>query len=114
MHNHSHSTDSPPRNEEYGSFRSYGLGFVWSIVLTLVSYVLVAEKMLSGAMLGASIGLLAMIQAFMQLALFLNLWKEPKPRWNILIFFFMVMVVVILVFGSIWIMNNLNYNLMSE
>ena len=105
-------TDLPPQKLEYGTFKSYGLGFVLSLLLTFGAYFLVVEKMIPGIALDLTIGALAIIQATIQFFLFFNLSKEPKPRWNLLVFLFMIMVVGILVFGSIWIMNNLNYHLM--
>ena len=46
-----------------------------------------------------------------RLYFFLHLGKETKPRWKLYVFGFMVSVVLIIVFGSIWIMNNLNYRM---
>ncbi len=102
----------PPQSIEYGSLKSYLLGFVLSIVLTLVSYFLVIERVATGWVLDLSVAVLAIAQATLQLILFLNLLREAKPRWNLIIFLFMVLIVVIVVSGSIWIMNNLSYNLM--
>ncbi len=56
---------------------------------------------------------LAIVQFFVQLFFFLHLGHESKPRWRILIFSFMLLVVVIVVFGSIWIMQNLDYHHMT-
>ena len=42
--------------------------------------------------------------------LFLHLGQEDKPRYQLTAFNFMVLVVLILVFGSIWIMQNLDYH----
>ena len=102
----------PPQAVEYGNLKSYLLGFVLSIILTFAAYFLVVWRLLTGLALDLSVALLALVQAYVQLVLFLNLTREPKPRWNIVVFLFMALIVVILVFGSIWIMNNLNYNLM--
>jgi cytochrome o ubiquinol oxidase operon protein cyoD len=42
---------------------------------------------------------------------FLHLGRESKPRWNLNALLFAVLVVVIIVFGSLWIMHNLNYHM---
>jgi cytochrome o ubiquinol oxidase subunit IV len=102
----------PPQSIEYGSLKSYVLGFVLSIGLTLAAYYLVVEQIATGWVLDISVAALAIAQALVQLILFLNLLREAKPRWNLIVFLFMVLIVVIVVAGSIWIMNNLNYNLM--
>ncbi len=53
---------------------------------------------------------LAVTQLLVQLLFFLHLGRESKPRWNLIVLAFAVMVVVIVVFGSLWIMKNLQYN----
>ena len=98
---------------EHGSLRTYVIGFVLSIVFTLTSYLLVVNHSSS-----SSVGLIiffivcmALAQFIAQLYFFLHLGKETKPRWKLYVFGFMITVVLILVFGSIWIMNNLNYRM---
>lgn len=88
-------------------FKPYLFCFLLSILLTLAAYF--SSSLLQGLPLDLTIGLFALLQAFLQLLLFFNLTKESS---NLVIFLFMLLVVVILVAGSIWIMNNLNYNLM--
>ena len=104
--------EMPPQQIEYGSYKAYGIGFVLSLLLTVGTYFLAQSSLLSGWIMDATIGALASIQAFIQLLLFFNLTREPKPRWNLVVFLFMLLVVAIIVIGSLWIMNNLRYNLM--
>jgi len=110
---HSH-LDVPPQNVEYGTLKSYILGLILSMILTFAAYFAVVQHIFSGILLDCAVGVLGIAQAVVQLMLFLHMHKEPKPRWNIVVFLFMLMVLVIIVFGSIWIMNNLNYNLMPK
>lgn len=93
------------------TLRSYVIGFIWSIGLTLIAYGLVVYRTFSPALLVAAVIGLALIQFLIQLLFFLHLGRETKPRWKLFVFLFMVMVVAILVFGSLWIMNNLNYRM---
>jgi len=93
------------------TLKSYIIGFVWSIGLTLIAYSLVVQNRLSHTTLIAIIVGLALLQAVIQLLYFLHLDTEAKPRWKLFVFLFMLMVVMILVFGSLWIMNNLNYHM---
>ncbi len=95
------------------SFQAYTTGFILSVALTLLAYSLTVHHVLAGNALILVLASLAMIQLAVQLLFFLHLSQESRPRWRLLIFAFMVMVVAILVFGSVWIMNNLNYNQMS-
>jgi cytochrome o ubiquinol oxidase operon protein cyoD len=91
---------------------AYVIGFVSSIVLTLFAYILVVNHVISGTGLVAAIVGLAIIQLFVQLFFFLHLGEEKKPRWNLMALLFAATVVIIVVFGSLWIMSNLNYNMM--
>ncbi|MGB7977958.1 MAG: cytochrome o ubiquinol oxidase subunit IV [Chlamydiales bacterium] len=97
--------------QEQGSFKTYAIGFLLSIVLTLASYFSVTNHLLTGWVLIGAIFTFCLIQVFVQLVFFLHLGKEARPRWNLTIFLFMLLVLVIIVLGSIWIMDNLRYNL---
>jgi len=97
-----------PQSE--GSLTSYTIGFVLSIILTVAAYVLVLHHLLTGNLLIATIAGLALLQLMVQLLFFLHL-NQVKSRWNAIIFWFMVLIVAIFVFGSLWIMKNLNYNM---
>ncbi len=93
----------------HGTMSSYISGFVLSIVLTLSAYLLVQRSYYSHSTLVISVVVLALTQLVVQLLFFLHLGRGSKPRWNLIVFGFMLMVVVIIVFGSLWIMHNLNY-----
>lgn len=104
------SENTKQRNE--GSIKTYTIAFSLSIVLTFASYFFVTRHLLSGSILISAIFTFCLLQVFVQLLFFLHLGQEKKPRWNLTVFLFMLMVLVIVVAGSIWIMNNLSYNLM--
>lgn len=96
-----------------GTMKSYITGLGLSIVLTLVAYFVVTSQLLESWAIISIIVLLAVLQFAVQLIFFLHLGQESKPRWNVTAFVFMLVVLIILVFGSLWIMNNLNYHTMS-
>ncbi len=103
--------------QDKGSFGLYSLGFFLSVVLTLAAYFLVQGYLRSGGtaftrdfLIGAIVGL-AVLQFFVQIFFFLHLGRETKPRWKLLVLFFMILVILILVLGSLWIMSNLNYRM---
>lgn len=100
-----------PRWSEHVSTKSYAIGYVLSLALTLAAFLLVAEKILSGWILGVVLFAFAIIQAWGQLNYYFNLGKEPKPRWNLIAFNFMLVILVIVVIGSLLIMNSLNYRM---
>ena len=94
------------------SFRSPIIGFFLSVLLTLVAYFIIVQHWFNGWMLTIVILGLGGIQALIQLVFFLHLGIEDKPRWNLLMFLFMVLITVVVIGGSLWIMYNLNYNMM--
>lgn len=97
---------------EEGSLASYITGFILSIIFTFVAYFAVVGRWMDRFGIIALISVLAIAQALIQLLFFLHLGSETRPRWKQMIFAFMLLVVCILVGGTLWIMHNLNYNMM--
>jgi cytochrome o ubiquinol oxidase operon protein cyoD len=97
---------------EKSAIYSYVTGFVLSLILTLATYWVVVKHLLTATSGAALIGALALAQTAVQLLFFLRMADERKPHWKLTVFLFMLLVVVVIVFGSLWIMYSLNYNLM--
>jgi cytochrome o ubiquinol oxidase operon protein cyoD len=93
------------------SLKSYVLGYGLSVLLTLDAYWLVSKHLLTGAAVVAAILALALAQLGVQLWFFLHLGDESGPRWRLVTFLGMLGVLLIVVLGSLWIMNHLNYNM---
>lgn len=87
----------------------YTVGFILSLLLTGTAYLVVMKHLFDGGMLIAVIITLAILQVLVQLVFFLHLGQETKPRWKLVVLLFMLLVLGIVVFGSLWIMQNLNY-----
>ena len=98
------STDKTSRT------KAYTVGFIVALLLTNAAFIIVQSNALVGTALIVALAGLAILQLWAQLHFFLHLGQESKPRWNLIMFLFAVIVVVILVFGSLWIMNNLGYH----
>jgi cytochrome o ubiquinol oxidase operon protein cyoD len=89
----------------------YSIGFILSLLLTLVAYNMVVFKSMNPWLL-AILAILAITQMVVQLVFFLHLGDEVRPRYKLASFAFMAAILLIVVVGSVWIMNNLNYNMM--
>jgi cytochrome o ubiquinol oxidase subunit IV len=100
----------PPAH--HSGIASYIIGFVLAVLLTLIAYMIVVNHLLSGMMLAVVLMCLAAVQLLVQLVFFLHLGRDKSSRWNVASFYFMLLVLVIVVGGSLWIMQNLNYNMM--
>lgn len=98
--------------KSYGSLATYIAGFVMSVALTLIAYMLVVQRTFDEQLIVGIIVGLAVAQFLVQVVFFLHLSRERSPRWNLVIFGFMLMVLLILVLGTLWIMNNLDYQMM--
>lgn len=99
-----------------GTLQTYIFGFGLSLLLTIGSYLMVLRHVnsqhviYSDQFLLFATASLAVIQLFVQLVFFLHLGHGSNSRWNLLVASLAIMVVFIVVFGSIWIMGNLNYH----
>lgn len=93
------------------SLRQYLTGYGLSMSCTVIAYTAVRNHMNAKGTLIATVTTLALAQFMVQLMFFLHLGYETKPRWKVVIFYFALLIVGILVFGSLWIMNNLNYRM---
>lgn len=91
----------------------YVAGFISAIVLTLLAYFIVTMELVASDMAKWMIMGLAVVQLMVQLVFFLHLGRDKKSRWNVASFYFMLIVLLIVVIGSLWIMENLNYNMMT-
>lgn len=92
--------------------KRYTAGFVFSLILTFLSYDAVVNHFAFGMQLLIILGVLAVVQAIVQLVLFLHIDHETGPRLKLVSFLIMVVMLLILVVGSFWIMYHLNYNMM--
>ncbi len=91
---------------------SYLVGFSLSVLMTLLAYLLVVNHVWPMFTLVMVIAVLAILQLAVQLIFFLHLGDEKGVRWKLVTLVFAIIIVGILVVGSIWIMNNLNYTMM--
>lgn len=91
----------------------YTYAFVIAAALTFIAYSLVTGKLLEGSWLAAALLAAAAAQLYVQSRYFLHLDDDTqKPKWRLASYLFTWFTLLIIVVGSLWIMNNLNYNMM--
>lgn len=98
-------------NEHSSSSKNYIIGFILSIIFTIIAFYSVNSGMTKGWIL-FTIFFAAVVQLFIQLWFFLHLDQESKPFYMTQAFAFAVLTLFIFVGGSIWVMYQLNYNMM--
>ncbi len=110
MSNLSPGTEDKP-NHEHGTIESYVTGFVLSLLATFVPYYMVTKQTVTGSALLATILGFAVVQMIIQVTFFLHLGRGPKPNWNLYFYVATVGIILVVVGGSIMIINNLHYNM---
>lgn len=110
MNEQSHRVDAKNKGE-HGTTISYVVGFLLSLAFTAIPYYMVVNKSVSGSALLATILGIAFLQMIIQIVFFLHLGRGPKPLYNVVFFVSTVSIILIVVGGSIFIMNNLQYNM---
>lgn len=93
------------------TYKSYVTGFAISLILTFSAYFVVVLQVPSALII---ILLFAILQFFVQLFFFLHVNQGLDKGWNIAALISTVSTILILVVGSLWIMNHLNYNMTSS
>ena len=91
------------------SIKTYSIGFIFSILLTLAAYFSVVNHLFSSSVLVFVIISLALIQFLVQIVYFLHIDNEHKPRLNLFMLVSTIAMVLVLIIGSLWIMSHLNY-----
>lgn len=110
MNDKAHTTQTH-HSGDHGTVASYVIGFILSLVFTFVPYHLVVNKVMNGSTLLSFILGIALLQMFVQIFFFLHLGRGPKPLYNIIFFGATAVTILVVVAGSIFIMNNLYTNM---
>lgn len=103
---------SAPQTQNHGSVWSYTTGFVLSILLTIIPFMIIINTWMEGWTLVWFFVAFAVLQLMVQLIFFLHIGKGASAQWNITVFGFMIFFVLIVVVGSLWVMHHLNYNML--
>jgi len=102
-HDHDHA---------HGSMKSYIFGFALSILLTLGSFGLVMSGTVPHNLAVPGLIALCVAQLLVQLVFFLHMGAAKEQRDNTLTFVFTVVILAIIVGGSLWVLHNMNANMM--
>jgi cytochrome o ubiquinol oxidase operon protein cyoD len=95
-----------------GSLKSYAVGFLLSIVLTVITFAFVMSGAFSRSAVLFGIFGAAIVQILVHLHYFLHLDTSSAMRWNVMALVFAVLVMILFVGGTLWIMYHLHYRMM--
>jgi cytochrome o ubiquinol oxidase operon protein cyoD len=107
--------DRTPGVEEYeptASVLSYTAGLGLAILATIGSFIVSQTNLLWAPGIPVGLVVLAFAQIGVHLVFFLHLGSGPDHTNNILALAFGVLIVFLVITGSIWIIANLNANMM--
>lgn len=96
----------------HGSLKSYIVGFLLSLALTLASFGAVMTDLVPREARIAALVVLCVVQLMVQLVYFLHLGGSKEQRDNSGVFICTVLLIAIIVAGSLWVMHNANENMM--
>jgi len=105
-------TPGVEHEEPTANVLSYTAGLGLAIVLTIVSFVVAQTNLLWAPGIPMGLIVLAFAQIGVHLVFFLHLGSGPESTNNILALAFGVLIVFLVIAGSIWIIANLNWNMM--
>ena len=98
----------------HGSVKSYAIGFILSVILTVIPFGLVMYPTLPKAMTLWIVLIFAVVQVLVHLVYFLHLDRSAAQRNNVIAFVFAAIVIVLLVGLSLWIMFSIHTNMMAH
>jgi cytochrome o ubiquinol oxidase subunit IV len=110
------STDSAPGvadSAASGSIATYTAGLAFALLLTAASFIVAQTHLLWAPGIPAGLAVLAIAQMGVHLVFFLHIGTGADNTNNVLALAFGVLVVTLVVSGSLWIMANLNENMLS-
>ena len=107
-----HSHDS--HDSSHGSVKSYAIGFILSVILTLIPFGLVMYPTLPKSITLMIVLAFAVIQVLVHLVYFLHLDRSKEQRENVIAFVFAGLVIVLLVGLSLWIMFSIHVEMLAK
>ncbi len=112
---HAHAHEGPLFGAERSlaaSVLTYAYGLALAILLTLASFWAADTPLIYGPSVPVAIAVFAIAQMGIHLVFFLHITTSPDNTNNVLALAFGLLIAGLVVFGSLWIMQHLNQNLM--
>jgi cytochrome o ubiquinol oxidase subunit IV len=105
-------TPGVEQEESTANFLSYTAGLGLAVLATIASFVVSQTNLLWAPGIPVGLVVLALAQIGVHLVFFLHLGSGPDQTNNVLALAFGLLIVFLVITGSIWIIANLNANMM--
>jgi cytochrome o ubiquinol oxidase operon protein cyoD len=116
IHGLPHQADLAPGDEEVVSFKvrllGYLVGLGLAVLLTATSFFVAGTDLVWQPSIPVAIVVLAIAQMGVHLVFFLHITTGPDNTNNVMALAFGLLIVFLVIAGSLWIMANLNHNMM--
>ena len=115
---HGHAGDVAPGDEIANShdilkgLLGYVVGLGLATLITVVAFFIAQTTLVWGPSIPIALFVLAVAQMGVHLVFFLHITSGPDNTNNVLALAFGVLIVMLLIVGSLWIMDHLNHNMM--
>ena len=110
---HDHGHGHGGHEADHGSFKSYMIGFVLSVILTAIPFWLVMAGVFENPLVTATaVMILGAIQIVVHMIYFLHMTPKAEGGWSLMALVFTLIILVIALAGSLWVMYPLNANMM--
>jgi cytochrome o ubiquinol oxidase operon protein cyoD len=104
--------DRPGRSEITHGLLGYSIGLVLAVGLTVTSFVVAGTNLVWTPSIPIALFVLAIAQIGVHLVFFLHITTGPDNTNNVMALAFGVLIVFLVIGGSLWIMSQLNGNMM--
>src|SRR5262249_12859099 len=95
-------------------FLSYTTGLFLAMLLTATSFWVANTSLIWGPGVAMGLIVLAIAQMGIHLVFFLHITTAPDNTNNVLALAFGILIVFLVIAGSVWIMKDLNHNMMAS
>lgn len=107
-HDHDHHDGA-----DHGSFKSYMIGFVLSVILTAIPFWLVMGDVIADKTVTTLVIVgFAVVQIYVHMVYFLHMNTNSEGGWTFMSMVFTLIIVMIAIVGSLWVMYNMNIHMM--
>jgi cytochrome o ubiquinol oxidase subunit IV len=108
------STLDQTQSWDPSEFVVYTIGLFLAVILTATSFWVANTSLIWAPGVSLGLAVLAIAQMGVHLVFFLHITTGPDNTNNVLALAFGVLIVTLVIAGSLWIMANLNANMMSS
>ena len=101
-----------PQEDMGAGLRGYAIGFGLATLLTVASFVTLRSQIVWAPAIPLALIVFAIAQMGVHLVFFLHVTTGPDNTNNVMALAFGVLIVMLVIGGSVWIMSNMNRNMM--